>query len=61
MCSHELQRHRITLRTDFAGNLPTVMGDRVQLQQVVLNLIVNAVDATKGIKGRARYWGWDLD
>jgi len=54
LCAHELQRNRVALRTEFAGNLPTIMGDRIQLQQVVLNLIVNAVDATKGIEGRSR-------
>jgi signal transduction histidine kinase len=36
----------VTLRTEFARELPAVFGDRVQLQQVVLNLIVNGIEAT---------------
>ncbi len=41
----EIERHRITLRTDLDEDLPAARGDRVQLQQVVLNLIMNAVEA----------------
>jgi PAS domain S-box-containing protein len=41
----ELLRHRIALRTELAEGLPLVNGDRVQLQQVMLNLIINAVEA----------------
>jgi len=37
---------RMTLQTDLAATLPNVIGDRVQLQQVLLNLVVNAMDAT---------------
>jgi signal transduction histidine kinase len=35
----ELQRSRVVLRTELAGELPLVTGDRVQLQQVILNLL----------------------
>jgi signal transduction histidine kinase len=41
----ELRRNRITARTQLAADLPPVLGDRVQLQQVLLNLILNAVEA----------------
>jgi C4-dicarboxylate-specific signal transduction histidine kinase len=41
----EIERRRIALRTDLDENLPAAWGDRVQLQQVVLNLIMNAVEA----------------
>ena len=42
---NECLKKRITLQTELALSLPSVLGDRVQLQQVVLNLITNAVDA----------------
>jgi len=41
----ELQRNRVELQTQLARNLPAVPGDRVQLQQIILNLILNAVEA----------------
>ena len=50
----ELQRQDIVLRTELAaGDLP-VMGDRVQLQQVLLNLIMNGVEAMRGMTERTR-------
>lgn len=42
---NELNRHQVTVRTDLTEPLPTVLIDRVQLQQVILNLIINAIDA----------------
>jgi signal transduction histidine kinase len=51
----ELQRNRVTLLEDLADDLPAVRGDRVQLQQVILNLLVNAVEAMEGIVDRARH------
>jgi len=51
---HELTRSRVSLRTDFAQDLPSVLGDRVQLQQVMLNLIMNGVDAMSMITDRPR-------
>jgi signal transduction histidine kinase len=54
MVRHELQRSGISLKTRLAEELPAVPGDRVQLQQVLLNLILNAIEATRGIEGRSR-------
>lgn len=50
----ELQRNGVTLHPEFTGGLPPVVGDRVQLQQVILNLILNASDAMGGITDRPR-------
>ena len=45
----ELQRNRVSLRTKFANDLPIVIGDKIQLQQVMLNLVVNATEAMTGV------------
>ena len=50
----ELQRGRVALRMELADGLPAVIGDRVQLQQVILNLALNATEAMSGVEGRAR-------
>jgi PAS domain S-box-containing protein len=55
LSSSELHRSRVILRTDFDANLPTVHGDRVQLQQVILNLIINAADSMREIDDRPRH------
>jgi PAS domain S-box-containing protein len=47
---HELKTHDIVLRAELAPKLPSVAGDRVQLQQVLLNLIVNAIEAMSGVR-----------
>jgi C4-dicarboxylate-specific signal transduction histidine kinase len=47
----ELTRYSISVRTDLAADLPQVMGDRVQLQQVMMNLIINSIDAMKDEEG----------
>jgi signal transduction histidine kinase len=50
----ELQRNRVILRGEFADDLPVVTGDRVQLQQVILNLLKNASDAMSTVNDRPR-------
>ena len=50
----ELRNHEVTLAVEFASGLPPVFGDRVQLQQVLLNLVVNAIEAMKAVKDRPR-------
>jgi PAS domain S-box-containing protein len=50
----ELQRNMVTVQTVFDDGLPQVTGDRVQLQQVVLNLIMNASESMGGVKDRPR-------
>lgn len=51
----ELQRNRVILQPELAGDLPLVAGDRVQLQQVILNLLRNASDAMKSVNDRPRH------
>jgi len=51
----ELARYAISVRPELAADLPRLMGDRVQLQQVMMNLISNSIDAMKDLDGeRAR-------
>jgi PAS domain S-box-containing protein len=50
----ELGRNKVTLETELAANLPPTLVDRVQVQQVLLNLIVNALDSLKTVSGRPR-------
>jgi PAS domain S-box-containing protein len=47
---NEASRHSISVRTYLTPNLPRIMGDRVQLQQVLLNLMINSIDAMKDEK-----------
>ncbi|HEY1140077.1 MAG TPA: AAA family ATPase [Lysobacter sp.] len=55
LATNALVRNRVTLECDFAADLPQVTGDRVQLQQVILNLLTNASDAMGGLDpGRPR-------
>lgn len=47
----EVMRYSISVRTELALDIPLVMGDRVQLQQVMMNLISNSIDAMKDLNG----------
>ncbi|HET6215437.1 MAG TPA: AAA family ATPase [Acidobacteriaceae bacterium] len=47
----EAIRYNISVRTDLAADLPQVMADRVQLPQVLMNLMVNSIDAMKDVDG----------
>lgn len=51
---NEQRRNGIVIRTSFAPDLPMVNGDRVQIQQVVSNLIRNAIDAVKDVRDRLK-------
>ncbi len=50
----EMQRNDVTLQSRFANELPLVSADRVQLQQVIMNLIINAIEAMSRANGRPR-------
>jgi PAS domain S-box-containing protein len=50
----EVRRKKVALRMELAADLPPVMGDRVQLQQVVVNLILNAIEAMSTMEDRER-------
>jgi C4-dicarboxylate-specific signal transduction histidine kinase len=47
----EATRYNVSIRTGLAADLPQVMADRVQLQQVLMNLMMNAIDAMKDVNG----------
>jgi C4-dicarboxylate-specific signal transduction histidine kinase len=47
----EAARYSIAMRTDLSENLPRIMGDRVQLQQVLMNLMINSIEAMKDMNG----------
>jgi C4-dicarboxylate-specific signal transduction histidine kinase len=49
-----LASHHVEVHLELAGNLPLVLGDRVQLQQVILNLVLNGVDAMSIVSDRPR-------
>ena len=50
----ELHSHGISVRTDLAADTPKVLGDRIQLQQLLLNLVMNSIDAMSMIIDRPR-------
>ena len=58
LAQSEVQRNRVSLQTQLANDLPLIMGDRIQLQQVILNLLINAIEAMSGVeRGSARAVG----
>jgi PAS domain S-box-containing protein len=54
LASHEAQRKQVRLRSELDPDLPLILGDRVQLGQVILNLIMNGIEAMSGAEERAR-------
>jgi signal transduction histidine kinase len=55
LTSAELQRNCVVVHTKLAEDLPSVTGDRVQLQQVIMNLLLNASDAMRAVHDRPRF------
>jgi C4-dicarboxylate-specific signal transduction histidine kinase len=54
LAAPESVARRVAMRTDVAADLPVVLGDRVQLQQVLLNLVVNGMDAMSSVAEQER-------
>ena len=54
LARYESAARRITIRADLPGNLPSISGDRVQLQQVLLNLVINGMDAMNTVEESKR-------
>jgi PAS domain S-box-containing protein len=54
LARQELQRSQISAKLELAPDLPSVQADRIQLQQVVLNLVMNGIEAMRGVIDRAR-------
>jgi PAS domain S-box-containing protein len=54
LVQHELISHQVSLRTELAPALPMILGDRVQLQQVIINLVMNGIEAMQSVTDRPR-------
>jgi PAS domain S-box-containing protein len=54
LMQRELISHQVVLRMEFAPTLPIILGDRVQLQQVVINLVMNGFEAMQSVTDRRR-------
>ncbi len=54
LVQHELVRNRVSVRTELASSLPRVLGDRLQLQQVIINLMINGIQAMQPVTERPR-------
>jgi len=54
LAANELQRKGVRLHSELGAGLPYLMGDRVQLQQVILNFILNAAEAMEEVDERSR-------
>ena len=57
LAQSEVQRNRVSLQTKLANDLPLILGDRIQLQQVILNLLMNAIEAMSGVAEGPRELG----
>ena len=51
---NEVQGNRVALQTELSDELPPVLGDRIQLQQVILNLVMNGIEAMSAVMNRSR-------
>jgi signal transduction histidine kinase len=54
LLQRELISHRVSLRTELVPALPRILGDRVQLQQVIINLVMNSIEAMQPVTDRSR-------
>lgn len=54
LVQRELSSHEVSPRLELTLNLPLILGDRVQLQQVMINLVINAIEAMESISNRPR-------
>jgi C4-dicarboxylate-specific signal transduction histidine kinase len=54
LVQRELSSHQVSLRTELAPALPVVLADRVQLQQVIINLVINGIEAMQAVTDRPR-------
>jgi PAS domain S-box-containing protein len=54
LVQRELNSHQVSLRTELTSPLPMVLGDRVQLQQVIINLVINGIQAMQSVTNRSR-------
>jgi signal transduction histidine kinase len=54
MTGHGFEENRVVLKSELAQALPPVLGDRVQLQQVLLNLVMNGIEAMTAVTDRPR-------
>ena len=54
LVQRELISHEVSLRTELAPTLPTILADRVQLQQVIINLVMNGIEAMQPVTDRPR-------
>jgi signal transduction histidine kinase len=50
----EMDSHQVSLRMELAPALPMILGDRVQLQQVIINLVMNGIEAMQSVTDRPR-------
>jgi PAS domain S-box-containing protein len=54
LTQREIFGHQVSLRMELAPALPTILGDRVQLQQVIINLVINGIEAMQSVADRPR-------